>query len=129
MGAFLLGLNSFAANENSNVIILALGDEELSQSFAKKLEKTPFSIVFSSYVSPLTVNADIVFPVQNWLEQNGHYISADGHILDAKAALTAPDGVYSNEESLSKLANALNINTKSDWTKLIKEVPSPVVIS
>ena len=129
VGASLLGINSSETPEIADVVILALGDEELSQSFSKKLEKPPFSIVFSSYVSPLTATADVVFPVQNWLEQDGHYISADGHILDAKAALSAPDAVYSNEESLSKLANALNIKNKSDWTKLIKEIPAPVLIS
>ena len=63
------------------------------------------------------------------MEQEGHYINADGHILEAKTALEAPDAVYSNEESLSKLAAALKVNIQNDWKKLIKETPAPVLIS
>ena len=129
VGASSLGIDVSDSPENADVVILALGDEELSQSFSKKFENTPFSIIFSSYVSPLTASADIVFPVQNWLEQEGHYINADGHILEAKSALEAPDAVYSNEESLSKLAVALKVNKQNDWKKLIKETPAPVLIS
>ena len=129
VGASALGINISDDSENADVVILALGDEELSQSFLKKFEKMPFSIIFSSYTSPLTASADIVFPVQNWLEQSGHFISSDGHILEAKAALSAPKAVYSSEESLSKLAEILKINNQSDWKELIKETPAPVLIS
>ena len=129
LGASLLGIDVSVAPESADVVILALGDEELSQSFSKKFENTPFSIIFSSYISPLTASADIVFPVQNWLEQGGHFINADGNILEAKAALSAKDAVYSSEESLSKLADALKVNKQSDWKKLIKETPAPVLIS
>ncbi|MDO9546450.1 MAG: 2Fe-2S iron-sulfur cluster-binding protein [Pelolinea sp.] len=129
VGASSLGINISVSHESADVVILALGDEELSQSFSKKFESTPFSIVFSSYVSHLTASADIVFPVQNWLEQDGHFVNADGHILEAKAVLSAPDSVYSSEDSLSKLADALKINKQSDWKKLVKETPAPVLIS
>ena len=129
VGASAIGINNTGDIVGSELTIIALGDEELSQSFSKKFDKTPFSIIFSSYISPLTANADIVFPVQNWLEQGGHFINADGHIFETKAALEAPEAVISNEESLSKLANVLKVKKQRSWKELIKEIPAPVTIS
>ena len=129
VGASVIGINDTLNLDGSELIVMALGDEELSKRFSKKFEKTLFSIIFSSYVSPLTVNADIVFPVQTWLEQGGHFINSDGHILEAKAALEAPEAAISNKESLSKLAAALKIKKQKSWEDLVKETPAPVTIS
>jgi formate dehydrogenase major subunit len=129
VGASVIGINDTVNIDGSELIIMALGDEKLSQSFSKKFDKTPFLIIFSSYISPLTANADIVFPVQNWLEQGGHFISADGHILEAKAALEAPEAVISSEESLSKLAEVLKVKKQQGWKELLKVTPTPVTIS
>ncbi len=129
VGASAIGINNTGNIVGSKLTIMALGDEKLSQSFSKKFDKTHFSIIFSSYISPLTANADVVFPVQNWLEQGGHFINADGHIFEAKAALEAPEAVFSNEESLSKLADALKVKKQKSWKELIKETPAPVTIS
>jgi len=129
VGASMIGINGTGNIDGSGLIIMALGDEKLSQRFSKKFEKTPFSIIFSSYISPLTANADIVFPVQNWLEQGGHYINADGHIFEAKAALEAPEVVISSEESLLKLAAALKVKKQISWEESLKEIPAPVTIS
>jgi len=114
VGAFVIGINDTLNIDGSELIVMALGDEELSESISKKFEKTPFSIIFSSYASALTAKADIVFPVQSWLEQGGHFINSDGHILEAKAALKAPETAISNEKS---------------WEDLVKETPAPVTIS
>ena len=129
VGASMLGINNIATTDNSEVVLMALGDEELPQSFSRKFEKIPFSIIFSSYISPLTANADIVLPVQNWLEQGGHFINADGQILEAKAALEAPETVISNEESLLKLAAVLNIKKQQGWEEFVKKAPTPVTIN
>ena len=128
-GASVIGINSTLDIGGSELIIMALGDENLPQSFSSKFDKAPFSIVFSSYISPLTVNADVVFPVQNWLEQGGHFISSDGHILEAKAALKAPEGVISNEESLSKLAAVLKVKKQQSWNFFTNEIPAPISIN
>jgi len=129
VGASAIGINNVENVVGSELTIMALSDEELSQSFSKKFDKAPFSIIFSSYISPLTANADIVFPVQNWLEQGGHFINADGHIFEAKAALEAPEAVFSSEESLSKLADDLKVKKQKSWRELVKETPAPVTIS
>jgi len=129
VGASAIGINNTKNVVGSELTIIALGDEELSQSFSKKFDKTPFSIILSSYISPLTADSDIVFPVQNWLEQGGHFINADGHIFEAKAALEAPEAIFSSEESLSKLADALKVKKQKSWRELIKDTPAPVTIS
>ena len=129
VGAFVIGINDTLNIDGSELILMALGDEELSESISKRFEKTPFSIIFSSYVSPLTVNADIVFPVQNWLEQGGHFINTDGQILNSKAVLEAPEVVISCEESLLKLAAALKVKKQISWKESLKEISAPVKIS
>ena len=129
VGASVIGINDTINIDGSELIMMALGDEELSQSFSKKFEKAPFSIIFSSYVSPLTANADIVFPVQNWLEQGGHFINMDGHILEAKAALEASEEVISSKESLIKLAAVLKVKKQQVWKELLNVTPAPVTIN
>jgi formate dehydrogenase major subunit len=129
VGAAIIGINDTLNINGSELLMLALGDEEVPQSFLIIFDETPFSIIFSSYISPLTANADIVFPVQNWLEQSGHFINMDGHILEAKAALEAPEAVISSEESLSKLAAALKVKKQRSWKEFTKETPTPVAIS
>jgi len=128
-GASLIGISETVENVDSEIAILAIGDEKLSQNFSKKFKKGISSIIFSSYISPLTANSDIVFPVQNWLEENGSFINSDGHILKSKAALEAPEGVFSNEESLSKLAKVLNVDKHDRWKDYLKKTPAPVVIN
>ena len=85
--------------------------------------------MFSSYVSPLTAGADIIFPVSNWLEQNGHIVNFDGHILEQKSALEAPQGVYSNEEAVNMLKKALDVKGKVVWEKEIQQFYSPVKVA
>ena len=108
---------------------MVLGDEELSQCTEQKFNKAASSIVFSSYVSALTVVADVVFPVANWLEQNGHFINFDGHILEEKAALLAPEGVFSNLEALEKLSAVLGAAGNIKWEDELKAFASPVAIA
>jgi NADH dehydrogenase/NADH:ubiquinone oxidoreductase subunit G len=105
--------------------LLAVGDEELSQQFMKKFDKVKNLVVFSSYISPLTAGAAVVLPVMNWLEQGGHFVNFDGHVLEAKAALTAEDGIFSNTDAFSKLAKNLNVKPLADWKEAIK---SPSVV-
>ena len=128
VGAAALGFSSTEAVK-SDLILMLLGDEELSQCTSQKFEKAEKRIVFSSYVSPLTSGADIIFPVSNWLEQNGHIVNFDGHILEQKSALEAPQGVYSNEEAVNMLKKALDVKGKVVWEKEIQQFCSPVKVA
>ena len=98
---------------------LVLGDEEVSQTFMKNIEKVPFVVVQSSYNSSLTSKADVVLPSFTWLEQEGHYMNLDGKLASAKAALKAPEGVASNAEILKNVAGKLGLKVSEDWQAVI----------
>jgi formate dehydrogenase major subunit len=128
VGAAALGFEG-AGNTKSDLLLMLLADEELTQCIEQKFEKTPQRIVFSSYVSSLTAGADVVFPVKNWLEQDGHIINFDGHILEQHAALEAAPEVYSNNDAIEKLASILNVKNNIDWEKELEKFTSPVKIA
>lgn len=94
---------------------VALGDDHLSQRMTQEIEKVPFKVVQASYVSPATAMADVVLPVTMWSEQGGHYLNLEGRLQTAQAAVTAPEGVRSNLQSLQALADALGVTLPTDW--------------
>lgn len=128
LGAVQLGVDNPLDLSNADVVLLALGDEELTQQFMKKFDKTKNLVVFSSYVSPLTASAAVVLPVMNWLEQDGHFVNFDGHVLEAKAALVANESIFSNVDAFSKLAAKLDLNPSANWKDSLKS-PSVVDIT
>ncbi len=128
VGAAALGFES-SGELKGELVVMMLGDEELSQCAEQKFEKASHKIVFSSYVSALTAGADVILPVKNWLEQDGHVINFDGHILEQKSALEAPENVLTNEEAVEKLSAALNIKSKTAWEKELDKSTSPVLIA
>jgi formate dehydrogenase major subunit len=125
LGAVQLSVNNPLDLKDADVVLLALGDEELTQQFMKKFEKAKNLVVFSSYVSPLTASAAVVLPVANWLEQDGHFVNFDGHVLEAKAALVADEGIFSNVDTFNKLAAQLDLNISTNWKDAVK---SPSVV-
>ena len=132
------GANSLAASQlqldtsidlnGVEVCLLAIGDERPSQQLIKRFEKVPFLIIQSSYVSPLTANAQVVLPVQNWLEQEGTYLNFSGTLQKASPSLKSIEGVVSNQEVFIRLAEKTRIKMDANWkTHLTKRV-SPVTI-
>jgi len=128
LGAMQLGVNNPVDVADADVVLFAAGDEELTQQFMKKFDKVKNLVVFSSYVSPMTANASVVLPVANWLEQGGHFVNMDGHVLEAKAALMAEEGILSNEDAFGKLLQKMNVKSSANWKEAIKS-PSVVEIS
>jgi formate dehydrogenase major subunit len=128
LGASLLNINNPVNINSAELVLLAVGDEKLSQTRMKIFEKVPFLVVFSSYLTPLTVAADVVLPVMNWMEQGGHFLNFDGHVLKALASLKAEENVFSNIDAIGKLAVKLNIKTSPSWESVLK-APSVVEIS
>jgi formate dehydrogenase major subunit len=132
------GANSLAASqyhldstfnvEGAEFCFLALGDERPSQALIKKFEKVPFLVVQSSYVSPLTANAQVVLPTQTWLEQEGTYLNSEGRLQKAHSALQSVDGVRSNLEVLTSLAEKSSIKIDANWKTRLTERVSPVTI-
>jgi formate dehydrogenase major subunit len=110
-------------------VYVALGDDTPSQRLVQKLEKAPFLAVQASYVSRLTAMAQVVLPVENWAEQEGHFLNVEGRLQKTSRAVQAPEGVRSNAAALDALAQELGLETiPFRWTELC-ERPAPVAIA
>lgn len=132
------GANSLAAAQlgldkpflpDGQPVYLALGDDTPSQALIERLAQTPFLAVQASFVSPLTEQADVVFPVTHWAEQEGHYLNVEGRLQAASASLTAPDGVRSNLAVLQALAERLELDTQIDWQSELFKRQMPVALA
>ena len=115
MAAAQLGLEApFKADGFKSAFVL-LGDEDPSQKLIKALEAVPFVVAAAAYGSQLTGSADVVLPVTMWAEQSGTYLSLDGRSQQAVKALDAPEGVFTSQEAMLKLAEVLSIEPDLDW--------------
>ncbi|HUV27669.1 MAG TPA: molybdopterin-dependent oxidoreductase [Anaerolineales bacterium] len=122
LGAAQLDMNHSFDLAETDLLMVAAGDEKLENNITSKFKNNPFTILFSSYASPLTETADVVLPVGNWLEQSGHYLNVDGHLMESKAALILPEGIVSNYDAISKLAEQMGIRTTSSWKSSLKNI-------
>jgi len=114
----IMGLDKAVDLQSADVVILALGDEKLSQQFMKKFENVPHLVVLASYSSQLSAAAEFVLPVANWLEQGGHFINFSGKLLEARAALKAEENVLTTLDAIAKLAEKVNVAIQPDWKKV-----------
>lgn len=125
MAAAQLGLEAPFTSDGYESVFLMLGDENPSQKLVKALEDIPFVAVMATYSSQLTANADVVFPVTMWAEQAGTYLSLDGRLQAIPQALEAPEGVLTSQQTLQKIASAMNIDPAYDWkASLLARVPT-----
>jgi len=76
----------------------------------------------------LTANAQVVLPVQTWLEQEGTYLNSEGRLQKAIASLQSADGVRSSLDVLTSLAEKLSIKINTNWKTRLTERVSPVTI-
>ncbi len=129
MGAAQLGLDKSFKLNGYRLAYVAIGDEEPKEKLIQQLEKCSTIIVQASYHSRLTAMADIVFPVVNWLEQDGHFINLDGRVQIATKALQPAETVWTNEAVLSALAEKLGVKPEYDWENLISKRTCPVSIT
>jgi predicted molibdopterin-dependent oxidoreductase YjgC len=128
LAASLLDLEKPFEMNGQQAVFLALGDDTPSQKLLKSVEDAPFLVVQASYVSPVTIKADVVLPVEIWSEQEGHFINLEGRIQSASRAIKPADGVRSNVEVISDLAARLGISLDTDWKGQLAQAISPVAI-
>jgi len=120
LAAAQMGINNPIDFKSTDTVLFALGDENLSQQTMKKFENIPHLVILASYSSPLTASAEVVLPVSNWIEQDGHFMNLSGMVLEAKGALTTEGECVSNLDVIKKLAESLNISIKPQWKDSIK---------
>ncbi len=128
MAAALLGLEKPFALGSHQAVFVALGDDKPSQRLVSALENAPFVAVQAAYTSQLTASADVVLPVEMWAEQEGHFISADGHVQKAVRALTPVEDVRSNQAVLAELARRLGCEVSETWQEQIcQRIPAATI--
>lgn len=115
-----MGMDNALEFNGVDTVLLALGDEKLSQQTMKKFEKVSHLVVLASYSSPLTATAEIVLPVSNWIEQSGHFMNLSAMVLESKAALTPDGDCVSNMDALARIAEKMNLSFQSQWKETIK---------
>jgi formate dehydrogenase major subunit len=96
-------------------VFIDLGDAPVPAELLAAVTDAPFLVVQASYASALTALADVVLPVETWLEQSGHYLNLEGRLQAAHGALPAPAQVRSNVSVLAGLAEQLGIRLDADW--------------
>ncbi|HNR01039.1 MAG TPA: 2Fe-2S iron-sulfur cluster-binding protein [Anaerolineaceae bacterium] len=129
LAASQLHLDKPFRSTDLKAVFIALGDGGITQKLVKEIEKIPFKVVQASYTSALTAGADVLLPSTNWLEQSGHYISADGYVQEAIQSIKPAEDVLSISETLHKLADILGIRLDDNWSKLVHDRVSPVQIN
>jgi formate dehydrogenase major subunit len=124
LAAYMVGLDRPFEVNGQQALYLALGDDRPSQRLIKRLEGAPFIAVQASYVSPVTAMADVVLPVEMWVEQEGHYLSLEGRLQEAHRGVTPPREVRSHVAVLQSLAESLGVSLDPDWkSELSRRVP------
>ncbi|HEX7433230.1 MAG TPA: molybdopterin-dependent oxidoreductase [Anaerolineaceae bacterium] len=118
----------FKANGRQAVFI-ALGDDDPGQKLIQAFEKAPFLAVQATYVSQLTAKADVILPVANWAEEDGHFVNMEGRIQQALKAIVPPANVLSNEASLQALAAKLGILPANTWKEALTRQAAVVAIA
>lgn len=98
-------------------VFLALGDEKPSQKLVQQVQGAPFVVVQAAYASQITAAADVVFPVETWAEQEGHFVNLEGKVQEARRGLTPPDEVWSSVKVLQSLARKMGYELTADWQK------------
>jgi formate dehydrogenase major subunit len=124
LAAYMVGLDRPFEVNGQQALYLALGDDRPSQRLIKRLEGAPFIAVQASYVSPVTAMADVVLPVEMWVEQEGHYLSLEGRLQEAHRGVTPPQEVRSHVAVLQSLAESLGVSLDPNWkSELSQRVP------
>jgi len=127
--ASLLGLELNPKFESSPVAFYALGDHHFCSDALEALKKSEFKIVHTSYMDAYAEEADIILPAKIWAEEEGHYLSTDGHLGINHQALTASEVQRSVSDVLSSLSEKSGLSLQSDWQAGLTEKVSSIVMA
>jgi predicted molibdopterin-dependent oxidoreductase YjgC len=127
--AALLGLDKVFELNGQKAVYVAVGDDNVSPSFLKRVSRAPYLVVQASFESELTEQADVILPVTVWSEQEGTYINLDGRIQRTTKIITAPETVRDNLAVISDLAAQMNVSLNSNWKEAILARKSSVSLN
>ena len=129
LSAIQLGLDQ--ALEDSTLIktaIFAIADESDSIELLNKFISAETKIIFSSIESALTKSADIVFPVCQWAQEEGHVVNMSGSIQWRRKVMNHSDNVKPTNEALIALAKVLGFTMDNNWKNALLTHPASVEI-
>ena len=109
------GLDKTFVPADTSAVYLALGDDVPSERLVAGIGNVPFLAVQASYQSAVTDKADVVIPVETWVEQNGAYMNLDGRVQYAHRGTIPVSTVHSNLDVLNSIADRLNVKIGEDW--------------
>lgn len=87
----------------SNIIVSAPNVSHV----AERLDALDFLVVADMVMSETAARADVVLPVTQWAEETGTMTNLEGRVILRQRAITPPDGVRSDLDVISGLAERL----------------------
>jgi formate dehydrogenase major subunit len=113
--------------EPADTVVALMADQEV-ESWAQKIAGAETKIIFASYNNEMTATADVVFPVCNWAQEQGHFVNLEGKIQWRSQLVDAGEMVKTTPEALSLLASELNVTIAGDWKETLTATPASVSI-
>jgi len=89
--------------------IVAADDGDVDETISRKLSEADFVAVQAAYNGTLTEVADVVLPARLWSEKQGHLTNYEGQVHELTCAVSAPEGVKTDEEMLKAVAEKLGV--------------------
>jgi assimilatory nitrate reductase catalytic subunit len=94
----------------SNIVVSAPNASHIGE----RLDALDLLVVADFVMSETAARADVVLPVTQWAEETGTMTNLEGRVILRRQAVTPPDGVRTDLEVISGLAQRLGVATGFD---------------
>lgn len=129
LAASQYGLDNIQKISNKGKTLVAvLADDKLGEKWSKLAKGAENTIVLASYQTEFTKSADIVLPVCNWAQEQGHFVNFAGKIQWREKLVDAEPEVKTTAEVLSLLARHLDFIIPTYWREALTATPASVEI-
>ena len=130
LSAIQLGLDQPLTDSTSiKTVVFALSDDSDSEELLNKFISADTKIIFSSVESTLTKAADVVFPVCNWAQEEGHFVNMSGTLQRRSKVMEHSKNIKTTNKALLALAKVLEFTMDSDWESALLARPSSVELA
>ncbi|MCD4753943.1 MAG: (2Fe-2S)-binding protein [Anaerolineaceae bacterium] len=130
LSAIQLGLDQPLTDSTSiKTAVFALADDSDSDGLLNKLMSADTKIIFSSVENALTKAADVVFPICNWAQEEGHFINMSGSIQWRRKVMDHSENIKPANDAILALAEVLGFTIDSDWKNALLTRPSSVELA